>query len=67
MKFQYEHKLKYSPGSLPGVPSTPPIYPDNIPENKVVAVCGECGRSIYRLDMYSCKRENCPIQRKIII
>ena len=33
-------------------------------QNPVVAVCGLCGRDVYRIEGYSCSQSRCPIQPK---
>jgi hypothetical protein len=45
-----------------GVPLIRPrAYRSNDP-NPVVAICGECGRKVHRLEGYYCSVTNCPVQ-----
>jgi hypothetical protein len=47
---------------LPVIPALPPDYPDDLPGNKAVATCGECGRTVYQLESYCCMNARCPVQ-----
>lgn len=51
--------------NLPVIPPLPPRSPDDRPGNKAIGVCGECGRTVYQIEMYSCSRDRCPIQLRI--
>lgn len=30
--------------------------------NPVIAICGECGRKVYKIEGYCCQNGRCPIQ-----
>lgn len=50
-----------------GVPLIPKLPgPWTQTNHDVVAVCGECGRSIHRIEGYVCPNGRCPIQMKSI-
>jgi len=49
--------------SLPIIPKLPPGNPKP-PGETPVAICGECGRTVYALEYYSCMNGRCPVQRK---
>lgn len=44
-----------------GVPVIPRL-PTRVGPNPVVAICGECGRDIRRLEGYVCGVSNCPLR-----
>lgn len=46
-----------------GVPYIEPIRP---PESDIVAVCGQCGRNVQRVESYCCANSKCPIQPQIL-
>lgn len=45
-----------------GVPFIKLLTPQQCGPNPVVAVCGGCGRDVFRIDGYSCPQNNCPIR-----
>lgn len=47
---------------LPIIPKLPPDSPHDLPGNKAVAQCGECGRIIYQIEGYYCMNNRCPVQ-----
>lgn len=52
---------------LPIIPALPKDYDSSVPlPNKPIAKCGECGREIYAMEMYSCMNNRCPVQPKIV-
>lgn len=53
------------PTNLPVIPRLPPDHPADLPGNKAVAVCGECGRTIYQIEGYCCMNSRCPVQPRI--
>jgi hypothetical protein len=56
----YSQSYKVLADSL-GVPLIPKRKaPNRIDTNGPVAVCGECGVTVYRVMAYSCPHQNCP-------
>lgn len=51
--------------SLPIIPPLPPYNPEDRPGNKAIAICGQCGRTVHQMEMYSCSQDRCPIQPRI--
>ncbi len=49
------------PDDLPVIPKVK-RSPHDLPGNKAVARCGECGRVVYQIEGYCCMRDNCPVQ-----
>jgi hypothetical protein len=48
-----------------GLPVIPRL-PDTVPRTDgAVAVCGECGRTVYQVECYSCGNSRCPVQVRI--
>jgi hypothetical protein len=52
-----------NPKNLPVIPRLPEGGPKGW--NDPVAMCGECGREIHRVESYSCQNSRCPVQPKI--
>ena len=50
---------------LPIIPKLPPDRPEDMPGNKAVARCGECGRVVYQVEGYCCPNSRCPVQLKL--
>lgn len=55
----------YKTDNIPTIPPLPPSTP--VLPNKPVARCGECGRDIFRADMYCCMNDRCPVQTKVVM
>ena len=53
-----DHKI-HNPRGLPVIPRLPPHQPAN---DGAVAICGECGRTIYQVEGYYCGNNRCPVQ-----
>ena len=53
---------------LPVIHPIPEEYRKKRPrrDDEPVAICGECGRTVNRVECYSCPNEWCPIQPKIM-
>jgi len=47
---------------LPIIPKLPPLSPHDMPGNKAVAMCGECGRVLHQIENYYCMNPRCPVQ-----
>ena len=52
---------KYEVPVIPALPKEPEKYPrPGGPFNHPVAVCGECGITLFQVMSYVCGRPNCP-------
>lgn len=49
--------------TLPVIPALPPGEP-NLDPNPAVATCGECSRTIHRMESYWCSNPRCPVQSR---
>lgn len=49
--------------TIPVIPPLPDSDP-NIDSNPIVAICGECGREIRRVEMYTCLDVRCPVAQR---
>lgn len=59
-KMTPEQRAKYR-----GVPMIQrlPITVTPVETNPIVAVCGECGRDVFKVESYTCDKPRCPIVR----
>lgn len=58
-----DHKEKADKLGVPLIPRLPESQRQSDP-NPVVAICGECGREVRRVEGYSCPFSACPVQLK---
>lgn len=49
---------------VPVIPKLPEYTQKPYDPNPVVAICGECGREIRKIEGYSCLEARCPVQPK---
>lgn len=47
------------------LPVTPKLPPKSPRSDGAVAICGECGRTVYQMEMYCCMNDRCPVQVKV--
>lgn len=48
-----------------GLPVIPKLHPERPRSDGAVAICGECGRTIYQVEGYCCMNNRCPVQPRI--
>jgi len=49
---------------VPLIPQLPPQRQIGDP-NPIMAICGECGRKVHRLEGYYCGNGRCPVQPQV--
>lgn len=45
-----------------GVPLIPKRTLPQFKDKDIIAVCGQCGREVNRVEMYACMNEKCPLK-----